>query len=153
MTVGRPKALRQHESSKLQTEMSISVYSLLLHRFPLYNMFTTLAPKMLIRARTPSAVDSKASPTLYSCRPNKSTAHAAFLIKRLQDWSEQKGCELHPAPSDWLKAFDTAQHSKLLHVSATLSSQLRTTEECTANTHTSYRTSTLGSILPTTRTI
>ena len=44
----------------------------------------------LVRARVQKAVEFKVSPTQYGFRPNRSTAHATYLIRRLQDWSEQK---------------------------------------------------------------
>ena len=80
-----------------------------------------------IRARIQSALDSKISPTQCSCRPNKSTAYAAYLIRRLQEWFEQRGFELHLAFLDSETAFHRVQHSRLVDASGTLSPQLRTT--------------------------
>ena len=57
----------------------------------IYKLFTAL-----IRARIQSAVEFKVSPTQFGFRPRRSTAHAAFIIRRLQDWSEQKNSELIP---------------------------------------------------------
>ena len=58
----------------------------------IYKLFTAL-----IRARIQSAVEFKVSPTQFGFRPRRSTAHAAFIIRRLQDWSEQKNSELIPS--------------------------------------------------------
>ena len=51
----------------------------------MYKIYVSLA-----RARVQKAVEFKVSPTQYGFRPNRSTAHATYLIRRLQDWSEQK---------------------------------------------------------------
>lgn len=75
----------------------------------IYKLFTAL-----VRARIQSAVEFKVSPTQFGFRPRRSTAHAAFIIRRLQDWSEQKNSELYLALIDWEKAFDKVHHSKLL---------------------------------------
>ena len=67
----------------------------------------------LIRARIQKAVGSKISETQFGFRPKRSTAQATYLIRRLQDWSEQKGADLFLALIDWEKAFDKVQHCKL----------------------------------------
>ena len=67
----------------------------------------------LVRTRIQKAVGSKLSETQFGFRPNRSTSHATYIIRRLQDWSEQKGAELYMALIDWEKAFDKVQHSKL----------------------------------------
>lgn len=74
----------------------------------IYKIYCTL-----IRNRVQEAADHKVSATQYGFRPNKSTAHAAYIIRRIQDWSEQKSSELHLALLDWEKAFDKVQHNKL----------------------------------------
>ena len=58
-------------------------------------------------------MDSKISETQLGFRPKRSTAQATYLIRRLQDWSEQKGADLFLALVDWEKAFDKVQHCKL----------------------------------------
>ena len=67
----------------------------------------------LILSRVQQAVEFKVSPTQYGFRPNKSTAHATFLIRRLQDWAEQKHAQFYLALIDWEKAFDKVLHDKL----------------------------------------
>ena len=67
----------------------------------------------LVRARIQKAVEFKVSPTQYGFRPNRSSAHATYLIRRLQDWSEQKNAQFYLALTDWEKAFDKVQRSKL----------------------------------------
>ena len=67
----------------------------------------------LVRARVHKAVEFTVSPTQYGFRPNRSTAHATYLIRRLQDWSEQKNAQFYLALIDWEKAFDKVQHDKL----------------------------------------
>ena len=68
----------------------------------------------LIRNRIQRAVECKVTSTQYGFRPNRSTAHATYLIRRLQDWSEQKNASFYLALIDWEKAFDKVQHSKLV---------------------------------------
>ena len=50
-----------------------------------YKIFTTL-----VRGRIQTAAKSKVSRTQFGFRPGKSTAHATFSIRCLQDWSEEK---------------------------------------------------------------
>ena len=64
-------------------------------------------------SRVQQAVEFKVSPTQYGFRPNKSTAHATFLIRRLRDWAEQKHAQFYLALIDWEKAFDKVLHDKL----------------------------------------
>ena len=51
----------------------------------LYKIFVSL-----VRSRIQQAVDPKLTNTQYGFRPKRSTAHATFVVRRLQDWSEQK---------------------------------------------------------------
>ena len=53
-------------------------------------------------------------PTQYGFRPQKSTSHAIYIIRRIQDFAEMKGAKLSMAMLDWEKAFDKIQHSKLI---------------------------------------
>ena len=74
----------------------------------LYKIYATL-----FRHRMQQAVESKVSSNPYGFRPNRSTAHAAYIIRRVQDSSEQKSAELHLALLDREKAFDKVQHDTL----------------------------------------
>ena len=58
----------------------------------------------LVRARIQKAVELKVSPTQYGFRPSRSSAHATYLIRRLQDWSEQKNAQFYLALIDREKA-------------------------------------------------
>ena len=60
------------------------------------------------------AVDPKLASAQYGFRPNRSTAQATYIVRRLQDWSEQKGTDLFIPLLDWEKAFDKIQHGKLV---------------------------------------
>ena len=75
----------------------------------IYKIYTTL-----VRRRVQAAVEHKISSTQYGFRPRRSTAHAAYIIRRLQDWSEQKSGELHLALLDWNTAFDKVQPATLI---------------------------------------
>ena len=48
----------------------------------------------MIRQRMRNAIDDKLSPTQYGFRPNKSTSHAIYAIRRIQDYAESKGTRL-----------------------------------------------------------
>lgn len=74
----------------------------------LYKIFVSL-----VRYRMQKAVEHKISMTQYGFRPKRSTAHATYILRRLQDWAEQKGTEFYLALIDWEKAFDKVQHTKL----------------------------------------
>lgn len=74
----------------------------------LYKIFVSL-----VRTRIQKAVDPKLASTQFGFRPKRSTAHATFIVRRLQDWSEQKGTDLFITLLDWEKAFDKVQHDKL----------------------------------------
>ena len=69
---------------------------------------------VMIRSRMQTATENVLSSTQYGFRPNKSTSHAIYLLRRIQDFSEVKGANLSMAFLDWEKAFDKIQHDKLL---------------------------------------
>ena len=59
-------------------------------------------------------IQNLADPIRVPTQYHKSTAHATYIRRRIQDWSEQKGAELHLAVLDWEKAFAKVKLSKLL---------------------------------------
>ena len=67
----------------------------------------------MIRQRMQHAIEDKLSATQYGFRPKRSTSHAIYIIRRLQDYAEVKGTQLSLALLDWEKAFDKIQHDKL----------------------------------------
>ena len=67
----------------------------------------------LIRNRLQQTLEENLCPTQYGFRPSRSTAHAIYLTRRLQDISEQQGSNLVITLLDWEKAFDRLQHDKL----------------------------------------
>ena len=69
---------------------------------------------ILIRERIQIAIDQFLCKTQYGFREGKSTAHALYILRRIQDYSEMKGAKLNLAFLDWEKAFDKVQHDKLL---------------------------------------
>ena len=69
--------------------------------------------KMLIRVRMQEALEETKCKTQYGFRPKRSTAHAIYVIRRVQDYAELKGAKLSMALLDWEKAFDKVQHDKL----------------------------------------
>ena len=52
----------------------------------IYKIFVSL-----VRNRIQQAVDPNLASAQYGFRPNRSTAQATYIVRRLQDWSEQKG--------------------------------------------------------------
>ena len=51
--------------------------------------------------------------TQYGFRPGRSTAHAIYLTRRMQDIAEQQGSNLVITMLDWEKAFDKIVHDRL----------------------------------------
>ena len=60
------------------------------------------------------ATEQVLSRTQYGFRPHRSTSHAIYILRRIQDYSEIKGAHLSIALLDWEKAFDKIQHDKLI---------------------------------------
>ena len=50
---------------------------------------------------------------MYGFRPAKSTAHAIFIIRRIQDFAEKSRQPLFLTLLDWEKAFDKVDHKAL----------------------------------------
>ena len=67
----------------------------------------------LIRERIQAGIEQHVSRTQYGFRPAKSTSHAIFLIKRIQEYAESTGKPLYMTLLDWEKAFDKVDHSCL----------------------------------------
>jgi len=63
---------------------------------------------------TPNAVDTHLSNTQYGFWPQRSTSHAIYVIRRIQDFAEAKGTRLSLALLDSENTFDKAQHDKLI---------------------------------------
>jgi hypothetical protein len=68
---------------------------------------------ILIRIRIEAAVEERITKTQYGFRQSRSTAHAIYIIRRIQDYAEQKGVAMNLALLDWEKAFDKVKHDKL----------------------------------------
>ena len=68
---------------------------------------------MLIRKRIQDEVEDLVSKAQYGFRPAKSTAHAIYIIRRLQDYAEKTGGPLYMTLLDWEKAFDKVDHDTL----------------------------------------
>ena len=68
---------------------------------------------ILIRQRLQAVLETSLSKTQYGFRPSRSTSHAIFLTRRIQDISEQQGSNLIITFLDWEKVFDKVQHDKL----------------------------------------
>ena len=69
---------------------------------------------IMIRQRMQNAINDALSNTQYGFRPQRSTSHAIYIIRRLQDYAESKGARLSLALLDWEKAFDKVQQDKLI---------------------------------------
>ena len=68
---------------------------------------------ILIRTRLQVVLENTLSTTQYGFRTAKSTSHAIYLVRRMQDIAEQQGSNLIMAFLDWEKAFDKVKHDRL----------------------------------------
>ena len=60
------------------------------------------------------AIENRLCKAQYGFRRQKSTSHAIYIIRRIQDYAEIKGAKLSMAMPDWEKAFVKIQHDKLI---------------------------------------
>ena len=68
---------------------------------------------ILIRERIQSHTEKLVTDTQFGFRPAKSTAHAIFIVRILQGFSEKAGYPLYLTLLDWEKAFDKIDHNCL----------------------------------------
>ena len=68
---------------------------------------------MLIRTRLQREVEDIVLKAQHGFRPAKSTAHAIYLIRRIQDYAETTRGSLYMTLLDWEKAFDKVDHDAL----------------------------------------
>ena len=61
---------------------------------------------IMIRQRMQVAIDNSLSDTQYGFRPQRSTSHAIYVIRRIQDVAGTKGTQSSLALLDWEKTFD-----------------------------------------------
>ncbi len=67
----------------------------------------------MIRERIQEGIEKQVCKTQYGFRPKRSTSHAIYLIRRIQDYGEIKGAPLCMALLDWEKAFDKIIHDRM----------------------------------------
>ena len=60
----------------------------------------------LIRNRLQVVLDPTLSANQYGFRPSRSTSHAMFFTRRVQDIAKERGTDLIVTLLDWEKAFD-----------------------------------------------
>ena len=68
----------------------------------------------LIKSRLAKGFDDWICNTQYGFRSSKSTSHAIFLARGLQDIAEKDGSNIAIILFDWEKAFDKIDHVRLL---------------------------------------
>ena len=68
---------------------------------------------IMIRSRIQAEAEKEVSKTQYGFRPAKSTTHAIYIIRRLQDFAERSRHPLFLTLLDWEKAFDKVEHKAL----------------------------------------
>ena len=73
-----------------------------------YKLYMTM-----IRERIQEGIEQHVSKTEYGFRPAKSTSHAIYLIKRIQEFAESTGKPLYMTLLDREKAFDKVDHDCL----------------------------------------
>ena len=69
---------------------------------------------MMIRSRMQTAMSHQIAKTQYGFRTAMSTAHAIYVVRRVQEYAESTSSALSLALLDWEKAFDKVQHDKLI---------------------------------------
>ena len=67
----------------------------------------------MIRKRLQVVLEDHLCEAQYGFRPSRSTSHAIFLTRRLQDISEQQGSNMILLFLDWEKAFGRIKHDRL----------------------------------------
>ena len=68
---------------------------------------------IMIRQRMQTRIENSVCATQCGFRPQRSTSHAWYIIRRIQDYAEVKGARLSLALLDWGKTVDKVQHDKL----------------------------------------
>ena len=68
----------------------------------------------IIRKRLADIIDPYISKTQFGFRRHRSTTHALFVARRIQDIGEQTGDNLIITLLDWEKAFDKVSHERML---------------------------------------
>ena len=68
----------------------------------------------IIRKRLADTIDPYISKTQFGFRRHRSTTHALFVARRIQDIGEQSGDNLIIALLDWEKAFDKVSHERMM---------------------------------------
>ena len=67
---------------------------------------------ILIRQRLQTVLEDTLTKTQFGFRPSRSTSHALFLTRRMQDIAEQQGSNLIITFLGWEKASHKVQHEK-----------------------------------------
>ena len=68
----------------------------------------------VIHDRIANTIDEHITHTQYGFRKKRSTAHALYLARRIQDLGEQSGENVVLVLLDWEKAFDKIDQSRMM---------------------------------------
>jgi retron-type reverse transcriptase len=68
----------------------------------------------IIQKRLATYIDPMISRTQFGFRQSRSTTHALYVARRLQDISEQSGDTAILTLLDWEKAFDRVAHPRMI---------------------------------------
>ena len=71
-------------------------------------------PAITILKRIVPHIDDRIDKSQYGLRKSRSAAQPIFILRRAQDMREEAGLETHMLRSDWEKAFDKVNQTKLL---------------------------------------
>jgi hypothetical protein len=94
---------KKGDSSKLENYRPISLLN------SCYKLLAALIKDSLVQGP-----DKWITPTQYGFRKSKSTAHAIYLARRLQDYCEKSKSASALILLDWEKAFDKILHTKMI---------------------------------------
>ena len=78
-----------------------------------FSILFTKINMCLIRKRLQVVLDPTLSATQYGFRPSRSTFHAIYFTRRVQDIAEQRGSNLIITLLDWEKACDRIKHDRV----------------------------------------
>eukprot|EP00973_Karenia_brevis_P030637 4224555-Karenia_brevis.AAC.1 len=68
----------------------------------------------IVHRRLSGVIDPYLDNTQYGFRPKRSTSQAIHVIRRVADYAEMEGSEMHLLLLNWEKAFDRIKHEKLI---------------------------------------
>ena len=69
----------------------------------------------MLQTRLAMCFDSRLRSTQYGFRSKRSTTQPLFILRRAMEWSTMTNTPLHLLFLDWKQAFDSLDHTAMLH--------------------------------------